>query len=72
MSTTFGIEIKGIDEPIEIARRVARSGGAFLFFTNPLAELLSDDQEVLALDNSRQGIETIGDIKEAIKNNPEE
>ena len=38
-----------------------------MWFTNPLAELLPDDTEVEAIDNSQQGIFTIGDIKEKIR-----
>jgi thioredoxin reductase len=38
-----------------------------MWFTNPLAELLPDDTEVEAMDNSHQGIFTIGDIKEKIR-----
>ena len=31
---------------------------------NPLGELLPDDTKVYALDNTQQGIYTIGDIKQ--------
>jgi len=34
---------------------------------NDSAHLLPDDTEVIALDNTPQGIYTIGDIKKAIK-----
>jgi len=60
MSTTFGVEIK--DNVVEVA---FRSNG--MRFTNELAELLSDDTPVIALDNTPQGIHTIGDIKKAIE-----
>ena len=60
MSTTFGVRIKG--EEVEVA---FRSNG--IRFTNPLAELLIDDTVVVPLDNTAQGINTIGDIKKAIK-----
>lgn len=66
MSTTFGITIEG--EEIEVARRVGSKNGAEMWFTNPLASLLPDDTKVEPLDNSAQGIYTIRDIKEHIKN----
>ena len=59
MSTTFGVEIK--DDVIEVA---FRSNG--MRFINELAHLLPDDTPVIALDNSQQGVYTIGDIKVAI------
>lgn len=40
------------------------SGGRWL---NPIADLLPDDTKVWALDNTPQGIYTIGDIKKEIK-----
>lgn len=42
-----------------------RSNG--IRFTNPIASLLPDDTEVIPLDNTAQGIFTIGDIKKQIK-----
>ena len=41
-------------------------GKVEVWFTEPLAELLNDDVEVIAMDNSNQGINTIKDIKEHI------
>lgn len=63
MSTTFGVVIpnRENEEPIEVA---FRSNG--IRFTNPLAELLSDETPVVPLDNTAQGIYTIGDIKKEI------
>ena len=64
MSTTFGVEIKniiGIEKVVEVA---FRSNG--MRFINPLAHLLPDDTPVIALDNTSQGVYTIGDIKVAI------
>jgi hypothetical protein len=47
-------------------RRVAfRSNG--MRFINPLAHLLPDETLVIALDNTPQGVYTIGDIKEVIE-----
>lgn len=67
MSTTFGVKIPSTGEIEPIARRVgAGDGKVSVYFTNKIAELLPDDTEVEAMDNSPQGIFTIGDIKEKI------
>ena len=63
MSTTFGIRIPSTNEIKPIARRVGREHGVEVWFTEPLAELLDDELEVIAIDNSNQGINTIKDIK---------
>ena len=66
MSTTFGVAIKNSNNEIEDVVEVAfRSNG--MRFTNALAQLLPDETPVIALDNSQQGVHTIGDIKEEIK-----
>lgn len=66
MSTTFGIEIinddAGIGEVVEVA---FRSNG--MRFINPLAHLLPDDTPVIPLDNTPQGVYTIGDVKKEIE-----
>ena len=66
MSTTFGVKIKendtGMGDIIEVA---FRSNG--MRFINKLAHLLPDETPVIALDNSQQGVYTIGDIKKAIE-----
>ena len=67
MSTTFGIILPSGEER-SIARRVGGSGGARMWFTDELAELLPENEPVEALDNTPQGIYTIGDIKNHIKN----
>lgn len=69
MSTTFGIKIPSTGEIEPMARRVGigKYGKVSMWFTNPLAELLPDDTEVEAIDNSQQGIFTIGDIKANMK-----
>jgi hypothetical protein len=72
MSTTFGILKRGhvrkkdIDEDdyIEVAFRTNGNG---IRFTHELAEFLPDDTPVTPLDNSAQGIYTIGDIKKQMK-----
>lgn len=66
MSTTFGVITKS-GEKIPVARRVGES----IFFTNELAELLPKKTKVVPLDNTAQGIYTIGDIRNAIKEQDE-
>tara|TARA_R100000742_G_C4194336_1_gene25401 strand:+ start:63 stop:314 length:252 start_codon:yes stop_codon:yes gene_type:complete len=66
MSTTFGVAIKNDNNEIEDVVEVAfRSNG--MRFTNKLAQMLPDETPVIALDNGQQGVHTIGDIKEQIK-----
>jgi uncharacterized protein (DUF1499 family) len=60
MSTTFGVEVK--DNVVEVA---FRSNG--MRFINELAELLPDDTPVIALDNTPQGVHTIGDVKKEME-----
>lgn len=75
MSTVFGIyrlkkdieliddclpEIYTDDDFIEVAFRGNNSG---FLWVNELAEFLDDNIKVYPLDNSAQGIYTIGDIK---------
>jgi hypothetical protein len=68
MSTTFGVKIPSTGEIEPIARRVGIGNRkASVYFTNEIAELLPDDTEVEAMDNSPQGIFTIGDIKKAME-----
>ena len=78
MSTTFGIPIKKmditIDEYEEIFKWIDDEDESFTEvwyrsmgncrWLNPLGELLPDDTKVYALDNSQQGVYTIGDIKQ--------
>ena len=61
MSTTFGIRIPTTGEVIEVAYRMGR-----VIWGNPLAHLLPDETKVIPLDNTAQGIYTIGDIKKQI------
>jgi hypothetical protein len=83
MSTTFGIPIKKVDIDLnqydEVMNYYFRHEDDELFtnvwyrsmgkcrWLNPLGELLPDDTKVYALDNSQQGVYTIGDIKEKMK-----
>ena len=61
MSTTFGVKVK--DDIVEVA---FRSNG--MRFINALAHLLPDDTLVIPLDNTAQGVYTIGDVKREIEN----
>ena len=68
MSTTFGIKIPSTGDIIPVAKRVGIGNGEVsVYFINPLAELLNDDLEVVTIDNTQQGVFTIGDIKNLIK-----
>ena len=65
MSTTFGIKIPSTGDIIPVARRGGIGNGEVsVYFINYLAELLNDDLEVVAIDNTPQGIFTIKDIKQ--------
>ena len=65
MSTTFGVAIKNNNEIEDVVEVAFRSNG--MRFTNKLAQMLPDETPVIALDNGQQGVHTIGDIKEQIK-----
>jgi len=80
MSTKFGIPSREID--IELGDEngifdyisedffwpvAFRSNGGKIYLSSPLAHKLPDDTKVYALDNSHQGIYTIGDIKKEIE-----
>lgn len=60
MSTTFAVKTPD-GKLVEVA---FRSNG--IHFTNDIAMLLPDETSVFPLDNTNQGIDTIGDIKNAI------
>lgn len=78
MSTTFAINKKGIplkmvdgeidkeylafDDMVNVA---FRNNYGSIMFTNEIAHLLPSDTMVYAIDNSQQGIYTIGDILES-------
>ena len=68
MSTAFGVKIPSTGEILPIARRVGIGNGKVrLTWIEPLAELLPNNLEVEAIDNSNQGINCIGDIKKHIE-----
>ena len=64
MSTTFSVKLLNGEERA-IARRVGRGYplGSEVFFLDDVYKLLSNDIEVHPIDNTAQGIFTIGDIK---------
>jgi len=69
MSTTFGVTVpsinayeKGESFEVEVAFRSSRG----MRWLEPLAQLLPDDTEVVPLDNSPQGVFTIGDIRKKV------
>jgi hypothetical protein len=69
MSTTFAIIDKVTFDTVEVARRVGRSTGESKVTITALGELslfilknMAQETEVIAIDNSSQGINTIGDI----------
>ena len=73
MATTFGIKVKGYAAIQEIAHRHGISGNKiYITILNPLLLLLPDNLPVIPMDNSSQGIETVGDLKKQIElqNNP--
>ena len=81
MSTTFGIPVYPVDDAIlldeedELQPYISKNFFNDIFFRsfknsrwlNDFANKLPDDTKVYALDNSRQGIYTIGDIKKLMK-----
>jgi len=86
MSTTFGILRDGIDhnkivdEDGDLLHYISKNIFEEIWFRtmknsrwlNPVGPYLMDEAKVYALDNSQQGIYTIGDIKEYMKKQDEE
>lgn len=74
MSTTFGIKVRLVTENhetvatqvIEVARRIGRDVNP-IFFTDEDAAKLRRSTPVIAIDNSPQGIHTIGDLLDKIE-----
>lgn len=69
MSTTFGIIDQVTFDTVEIARRVGKRTDESAVTITALGELslfilsnMDQETEVVAMDNSSQGIHTIGDI----------
>ena len=69
MSTTFAVRVPSVrlyeGGEVDLVKVAFRSNG--VRWLDPLAQLLPDDTEVIAVDNSPQGIYTIGDIRERIE-----
>ena len=65
MGTTFAVEIES--QIIPIAKRVNNGGIISIYFINSIAPLLPEATEVIAVNNTNQGIRTVGDIKKLIK-----
>lgn len=74
MSTTFGIP----QRQVELSKLVDEDGelyeyievffrGRYSRWLNPLSSRLSDDTRIFPLDNSAQGIYTIGDARKFLK-----
>ena len=67
MSTTFGIKIPSLyEDNVVVMEEVAFRSGNGVRWLNPLAQMLPDFMHVEAIDNSPQGVYTIGDLKKLI------
>lgn len=64
MSTKFAVYVEGVDEPIEVA---FRANFGKMKWLNPLAITLPYNTPVTPIDNTAQGIFTIGDIIKEIE-----
>ncbi len=62
MSTTFTVDI-GSDEPVDVAYRTTEG----IVWVNRLAHMLPDAVRVIPLDNTAQGIHTVGDLRKEIQ-----
>jgi hypothetical protein len=69
MSTKFGVKVPCLYEEDEFEVIVVARRSNYVRWENGLAQLLPDKTKVIPMDNTAQGIYTIGDIREAIKNN---
>ena len=68
MSTTFGVQITNYPITVEVARRAGIANGKVEFrITNMLMMLLPDETPVVPMDNTSQGIHTVGDTKKVFK-----
>jgi hypothetical protein len=69
MSTTFGVKVPSLYEEDEFEILEVAFRSRYVRWKNGVAQLLPDETEVIAMDNSAQGIYTIGDIRKAISGN---
>ena len=67
MSTTFGIKVPSLYDEEELETIEVAFRSSTIRWKNALAQALPDDVKVIPLDNTAQGIYTIGDIKREIK-----
>lgn len=83
MSTTFGVFVKDgklvdceinefdvfvhSEDDLEVIEVAFRGNSGYVRWKNELAQFLPPDTKVYALDNSQQGIYTIGDIIKEIE-----
>lgn len=65
MSTTFGVKTSN-----EIVEVVYRDNGGKIIWLSKLAELLPDNTRLIPIDNTAQGIYTIGDVKRLLESSP--
>jgi hypothetical protein len=62
MSTTFAIKVE--DNEIEVARRRGIGNGKVaIIWLNELVKILPNETPVIPIDNSPQGVETLGDLR---------
>jgi len=66
MSTTFGVRVLSLEDELDVEYIKVAFRSSRVIWTNPLAILLADDVEVEPLDNTAQGIHTIGDIRREV------
>lgn len=70
MSTTFGVLILTTDEVIEVAHRYSiGQGKVIITIKNLLVHLLPKETNLIPLDNTSQGINTIEDLLNQWNNN---
>ena len=80
METTYAIKVNGdynnssYDlfgkyDGYTVAKIAFRGNDGEIYFTNPFAQYLQSEIEVIALDNDPQGIFTVGDIIKEIEEN---
>lgn len=66
MSTKFGVIVD--NKTIEIAHRFSMGDGKTgVSWLNDIAKLLPDSTPVVAINNSNQGVETVGDLRKILK-----
>lgn len=70
MSTTFGVKIfDGSLKEIALRYYGGKDRGSVVQWRDPVYELLPEDLEVTAMDNTSQGVSTVGDLKKIQEEN---